>query len=223
MARQYARTGLFGLVCDHMILLSAALMTKGENWWYATMLLLLMLTNKSIPLGLFYDVNCKFGGYFRRWLASQSKLAPAVQQAAQQMYTPLPPFHAYMHSPVCRQEHSLANARFPLWLKPWGETPEQFWKQLELPARVKYMRAPHMKMFVESLIAAANDDHDRRLGDSIAKRIKSLKQMITSLKAEIREFKSALPRQIQVRSINGMPVCLLIVATHKASFFCENL
>jgi Kyakuja-Dileera-Zisupton transposase len=79
LARQCAHTGLFGLVCDHMILLSGVLMTKGENWRYATMLLLLMLTNKSIPLGLFYDVNCKFGDYFRRWLASQNKLAPAVQ------------------------------------------------------------------------------------------------------------------------------------------------
>jgi hypothetical protein len=89
---------------------------------------------------------------------------------------------------------------------------KEFWKQLELPARVKYMRAPHLKMFVETLIASANDDHDRRLGDSIAKRIKSLKQMITSLKAEIREFKAALPKQIQVRSID----------THKASWFCEK-
>jgi hypothetical protein len=57
LARQYVRTGLFGLVCDHMILLSDVLMTKGENWRYATMLLLLMLTNKSIPLGLFYDAS----------------------------------------------------------------------------------------------------------------------------------------------------------------------
>jgi hypothetical protein len=42
------------------------------------------------------------------------------------------------------------------------------------------MRASHKSKFLESLIAAANDDHDQRLGDSIAKRIKSLKQMINS-------------------------------------------
>jgi hypothetical protein len=39
-------------------------MNTGENWRYATMLLLLLLQASIVPLFFFYDINCRYAPYF---------------------------------------------------------------------------------------------------------------------------------------------------------------
>ena len=155
-------------------------MNSGENWRYATMLVLLMLMANIVPLFFFYDINCRFAAYFLRWLASRSDLSPQAKAAAAAIYMALPPFHVYMHNAACRQEHGLQNERFPAYGRPSGESTEVYWSMMNRLARLKYATLLYMSVFVEGLIADINARKRAELATLIVDRIKELKQRIAA-------------------------------------------
>lgn len=174
------RYGLFGTVCDHVIFLKGVWMNSGENWRYATMLVLLMLLANIVPLFFFYDINCRFAAYFLRWLANRSDLSPQAKAAAAAIYMALPPFHVYMHNAACREENGLQNERFPAYGRPCGEATELYWSMMNRLARLKYGTLLYMSVFVEGLIADINGRKRAQLGTFIVTRIKDLKQRIAA-------------------------------------------
>ena len=92
------RKGLFGLVCDHVVLHMAVMIQRGEHWRYATMLLQKLAEDRALPVAVNYDIGCEYQKQFFRWLRTQANtLHPNVIAAAQQLLFPLPPFHAQMH------------------------------------------------------------------------------------------------------------------------------
>jgi hypothetical protein len=186
------RTGLFGLVCDHTIFVIGAFMTEGENWRFATMLLLLLLQAYICPLFFFYDINCRFGPHFLKWLQVHSGLPDPIKLATSLMYMPLPPFHAYMHNSGCRREFGLQNRRFPAWGRPNGEATEIFWSQMNRLARLKFSTLLYFSVFVEGLIADINERHDRRLSQFLLDRCRVLRGRIAAQDEELKIMQASV-------------------------------
>ena len=179
------RKGLFGGVCDHVIFLIGVFMNTGENWRYATMLMLLLLRAGIVPLFFFYDINCRYAAYFVRWLSEQEQLSAEVKAAALAIFMALPPFHMYMHNAACRLEHGMSNEKFPGWGRPCGESTELYWSGMNRLARLKYGTLLYMTVFVEGLIADINRRKDAGLSAFIVKRITDLQARIVARQADI--------------------------------------
>jgi hypothetical protein len=176
----------------HTIFVIGAFMTEGENWRFATMLLLLLLQAYICPLFFFYDINCRFGPHFLKWLQVHSGLPDPIKQATSLMYMPLPPFHAYMHNSGCRREFGLQNRRFPAWGRPNGEATEIFWSQMNRLARLKFSTLLYFSVFVEGLIADINERHDRRLSQFLLDRCRVLRGRIAAQDEELKIMQASV-------------------------------
>jgi Kyakuja-Dileera-Zisupton transposase len=182
------RTGLFGAFCDHGILPMAATMTKGENMRYLIMFLQIMLMAFVVPVGLFYDINCRFRPSWLKFLCTAHGLDPEVAAAAEQMHLPLPTFHAGMHNAACRQANSLQGCEeFPSFIHPNGEPAEQFWALLGAPARLKYTALHHQKAIVECTVTHHNRKLDARVSTTLVARAKKLASLCSIIEPELRE------------------------------------
>jgi hypothetical protein len=83
-------------------------MPVGEKWAYAICLLhILMCIHNVWPFLSLYDINCRWGPHFRRFVEQQSGWHPALCAWALAMPLPLPPFHIKMHSASCAERNSL--------------------------------------------------------------------------------------------------------------------
>lgn len=196
------RGGLMGLVCGHTIFVLGVIMTKGENWRLATMLLWKLLLHKICPLFFYYDINCRFKRWFLAWLkqASAMKLSPEARAAAALMFMPLPPFHAYMHNAECRHEHGLLNLEFPTFGQPCGENTEIYWSSMNQLARLKFATWLYANIFLENIIADINLRHDQRLAPFIVARCRRLSSKIAANEEELSLLQEALSGDAQVRS-----------------------
>lgn len=68
--------------------------STGERYIYATIMLYCLLVTYGLRVLFFwYDINCKFGGYFKRWAQAYGQ----VQEALRGLRFPLPCFHRYCH------------------------------------------------------------------------------------------------------------------------------
>lgn len=168
------RTGIFAVFCDHGICLLAVMMTAGENWRYATMLQRRLLEGNIVLATLFYDINCRYGPHFMRWLERQHDLDPVVLAAARKMQTPLPPFHVSMHSKECQRQCSLLLGDFSAWLQPLGEAAERFWSELGRAARTKYMTLHNHKLTLECTIAHINEARRDGCAATLEQRVRTL-------------------------------------------------
>lgn len=88
------------MLCRHGFLLVLMDILTGERYIYA-ILMLCFLMFTSLPGGailpvsvLWYDINCKFGAYLKRWAEG---LPEPKRQAVMRILTPLPGFHKYAH------------------------------------------------------------------------------------------------------------------------------
>jgi hypothetical protein len=197
-------------VCDHTIFVIGAFMTEGENWRFATMLLLLLLQASICPLVFFYDINCRFGPHFLKWLQVHSGLSDPMKLASSLMHMPLPPFHAYMHNSGCRREFGLQNSRYPAWGRPNGEATEIFWSQMNRLARLKFSTLLFFSVFVEGLIADINERHDRRLSQFLLDRCRVLCGRIGAQDEELKIM------QASVGDTTPDKVCSTSVISRKA-------
>jgi hypothetical protein len=180
------RTGLFGLVCDHTIFEIGPFMTEGENWRFATMLLLLLLQASICPLFFFYDINCRLSPHFLKWLQVHSGLPDPIKLAASLMFMPLLPLHAYMHNSGCRREFGLQNSQYPGWGRPNGEATEVFWSKMNCLARWRFSTLLYFSVFIEGLIADTNERHDRRLSQFLLDRCRVLRGRIAAQDEELK-------------------------------------
>ena len=179
------RTGVVAHVCDHVILHRAVMLTKGENWRQATLLIKEMLVAGVCPATILYDINCRFGTYFLKWLLRQRCLPASTVTAAKQIMFPLPPFHVNMHQASCRAEFGLTNPRFPAWIRPAGEPAEQMWAEIGQPHTVKYRTLHGGKLYLECNFAFLNHRADERLAKLLVKQLQALQHESANLKAEI--------------------------------------
>jgi hypothetical protein len=75
--------------CDRTLFVIGAFMTEGENWRMATMLQLLLPQALICPLFFFYDINCRFGPNFLKWLQVHSGLSDPIKLATLLSHLPL--------------------------------------------------------------------------------------------------------------------------------------
>lgn len=206
------RRGLVGVVCDHSIFLLGVIMTKGENWRYATMLLSELIASDVIPLAVFYDINCRYHPFFFKWLnARLPHLSPACQAAALLMHFPLPPFHAYMHNAECRKQHSLTNPAFPASIQPCGEPAEEVWSEMVKLMRLRYATWEYANIFLENIISDINTRHVRRLAAFLVRRVRDLTRKIIHDEQELKEFLSCLPGALQDALEARGEVCAVVL------------
>ena len=189
------------MVCGHSIFLLGVIMTKGENYRLALMLLWKLLLCKICPIFFYYDINCRFEPWFRTWLSlGAGNLSLEALAAALLMFMPLPPFHAYMHNAECRQEYGLLNPKFPACGQPCGESTEVFWAEMNRMMRLKYATWEYANIFVENIIADINRRHDRRLAAFIVARCRTLSVKIAADKGELDMLEDALHVDPPVRN-----------------------
>ena len=169
-----------------MMLHLASMLKKGETWRAPTTLLKKLLTNGVCPASVLYDINCKFGKYFIKWLSKQLGLPESTVRAALQMQFPLPPFHVNMHQASCRAEYALSNPRFADWILPPGEPPEQIWSQLGPGHTVKYMTLHGGKLYLDRHICFLNCRADDGLAKLLVKQLHALQRKEAKYEAEIR-------------------------------------
>lgn len=88
------------MLCRHGILLLMMDILTGERYIYC-ILMLYALIFSSLPDGaampinvLWYDINCKFGAYLKKWAAD---LPEPKRSSMMRILTPLPGFHKYAH------------------------------------------------------------------------------------------------------------------------------
>lgn len=216
------RRGLFGAVCDHSILLLAVFMPASESWRLGTMLIWKLLLANICPFSLLYDIACRWKDFFARWLAAKlGQLSIECRAAALAIFFPLPPFHAYMHSEACRQEHSLMNPYFPAYSQPCGEPPESFWSQMNNLARLRYATLEYGTISIENIIASINRRNRARLSTFLKKRVATLQRRVTQEEAELADFLEMLPDE-EVRDAL-CPAQLQSCANLMLSIVCSSL
>ena len=93
-------TALGAILCRHGLLMAMMDIKTGERYIYGILLLCHLMFN-SLPDGdilpvkvLWYDINCRFAPYMRRWA---EKLPQPMKEAVLRVLTPLPSFHKYAH------------------------------------------------------------------------------------------------------------------------------
>lgn len=165
---------MLGIVCDHRICHSAIMMTKGENWRFATMALQSLIQQGCVPASVPYDINCRYEKYFQAWVQQTASLSVNQKAAAQQTLMPVPPFHANMHNAECRKQFALSSGRYPGWAMPQGEPTEQMWSAMGPCTRIKYMTLHGGKLLLDCMLIALNSDHGKLLAPLLVKRVKLL-------------------------------------------------
>ena len=88
--------------CRHGVVAHLLDISTGERYIYACVMLYALLVMCAIPLlVVWYDINCKFRGYFMRWAAGFPALLAALSQVPEGFPSfPLPCFHRYSHRQV---------------------------------------------------------------------------------------------------------------------------
>lgn len=198
----YDVTGLVAIGCDHGPVHLGVLMTTGENYRYAVMLLLILLMQGVCPENAYYDIACRFAAYFRKYLQQDSQLSAAQQRAAERMQLMVPPFHAWMHTQACREKWTLLNREFGSQCNPNGEPLEQVWALVRGFQRLKYATVANLKLSIELALTSINVHHDARLSRLLRQRILKLQDEILKTQRDI----SVLERRAPVRL---SCVCLL--------------
>ena len=81
-------------MCRHGNVAQLFDITTGERYIYACIMLYTVMVVCNVPvLVVWYDINCRFGTYFKRWASSLLRLTGLVGR----MLFPLPIFHRYSH------------------------------------------------------------------------------------------------------------------------------
>jgi Kyakuja-Dileera-Zisupton transposase len=194
-------TGFVGAVCDHGIIMSAALTTAGEHYRFAATLILRMVEEGSIPAIVYYDIACKFGPWYKR-LLQHLPLSPELKAAAAHTKFAVPDFHAHMHVESCRQRWSMQNAAEYLpYMVAAGEATEQLWSYFSdgTLRRLKYMLLQNMKLVLENIFMFLNARHDARLGSWLCDRIRALMSRLARAQADLQQLEASLSRP-QVRA-----------------------
>ncbi|PSC76086.1 serine threonine [Micractinium conductrix] len=84
-------------MCRHSVVAHVMDIGTGERYIYdAIMLYMLMVQHALQVVVVWYDINCKFGPWFKRWAVAKAVLLPVLQCAAAVLF-PLPVWHRYAH------------------------------------------------------------------------------------------------------------------------------
>ena len=93
---QYDITAVGSTMCRHSIVAHLMDISTGERYIYAcVMLYALMMTHAMPVLFVWYDINCRFSGYFLKWASAILALSELLQRVATKFA--LPVFHRYAH------------------------------------------------------------------------------------------------------------------------------
>lgn len=86
-------------MCRHAVVVHLMDITTGERYIYAAIMLYCLLVTYAVSiLVVWYDINCKFGGYFARWAKGIAELQSALSRLPGGLPRfPLPVFHRYSH------------------------------------------------------------------------------------------------------------------------------
>lgn len=215
-AQQYDVAGVFGAVCDHVICTSAVLMTGGETYNYAAMLLLRLVQQLSVPSCVYYDIACKFAPWFRNLLPNLPLNTPGtaleglsdgeracLQLAVECMPMLVAEFHALMHNAACQSQNSFRarDVEMPGRLRPAGETTEQYWAYFGGGSllRLKYMSRSNFTLVLESMMQNINRGNDARLASWLVARVRALLAELRRTDEELATFR-ALVRARKARS-----------------------
>ncbi|PSC76296.1 Tcr1 transposon ORF2 [Micractinium conductrix] len=89
-------------MCRHSVVAHVMDIGTGERYIYgAIMLYMLMVQHALQVVVVWYDINCKFEPWFKRWAVAKAVLLPVLQCAAAVLF-PLPVWHRYAHSAACQ-------------------------------------------------------------------------------------------------------------------------
>lgn len=188
VAAQLDRAALFLGVCDHSFAIIGMWVEKGEHWRLATIILEKLAEERCVPASLFYDIACRWGPHFRKWVGLRRRLPDDAAAAALQIMTPVPPFHANMHNAACRAANSLQCADFPGWIHPIGEPTEQRWPLLGTGVRFKFMSKHGATVYVEANLVFQNLRLDESLAVTLVARVTRQRQLCVLLRNELALF-----------------------------------
>ena len=101
-------TAVGGVFCRHGFILLLLNLFTGERWGYATLLLHTLFAVHHLAVQFFwYDINCRYGAHFNKWLELQRPgLSDSVWEAMGAMQFPVPPFHLFAHILACQLKNS---------------------------------------------------------------------------------------------------------------------
>lgn len=202
-ARKVDRAGLFGVTCDHGILLIGVMMNGPEHWRYASMCFSMLFSSNVVPRCAYYDINCSYADHCRRFIAAHNQVhagvwSQSVVEAAEAMAMPLPVFHKNMHNAGCRARHALINSSFAPDLQPDGEPAETYWSELGPAKALRFMTLDSHTITVESTVAHINQKHDERTGEWLRRRARKLQRLQGSIADAIADAQRHLPREPEV-------------------------
>jgi hypothetical protein len=85
-------------MCRHSIVAHLMDISTGERYIYAALMLCaLMVTHSIAILVVWYDINCKFAGWFKRWSQGYQAVLEALRRFPGSPSFPLPCFHRFSH------------------------------------------------------------------------------------------------------------------------------
>ncbi|PSC68010.1 Very-long-chain (3R)-3-hydroxyacyl-[acyl-carrier] dehydratase PASTICCINO 2 [Micractinium conductrix] len=89
-------------MCRHSVVAHVMDIATGERYIYAAIMLYMLMVQHALQVVVvWYDINCKFGPWFKRWAVAKAVLLPVLQCAAAVLF-PLPVWHRYAHSAACQ-------------------------------------------------------------------------------------------------------------------------
>ena len=98
-------------MCRHSIVAVMMDIWTGERYIYPAIMLYMLLVTYAIPiLVVWYDINCKFGAWFKRWAQGFPPLLTTLSRLPGGSPSfPLPCFHRYSHRQASQQPASLGH------------------------------------------------------------------------------------------------------------------
>lgn len=176
-SNQYDRSGISGLFCRHGVIIAllnmftgtlavpvrergfsgfanqscnVLLVSAGERWAYATMLLEHVLRQMDCRIiNFWYDINCRYKNHAIAWAEEKQELNEELTTwVSKLMSFPLGSFHGPMHNALCQSINSLRS--IPEAGLGTGEPPEYAWSHMRRSGHLlQYMslatRALHLE------------------------------------------------------------------------------